>query len=86
MFEQLKPSAGRILVKKEEAQEKTTSGLFMPTTAQNSAIQIARVQSVASNITTIAKDDRVAFSIYVGTEIAPGYLIVKLEEVLGILD
>ena len=93
----LKPLADRVVVKLVEAEEKTTSGIFLTAAAQEKP-QIAEVIAVGPGgrdddgklvAMTLKEGDRVLFGKWSGTEIkidGQDLLIMKENEVLGILE
>ncbi|MBS7525748.1 MAG: chaperonin GroES [Clostridiales bacterium] len=64
----LKPIGKRVIIKKVEAEEKTASGIVLPSQAVEKP-QIAEVVSVGAEVTEVKEGDKVVFKKYVGTEI-----------------
>ena len=94
MFEKIKPLGDRVLVKLVEREEKTASGLIIPDTAKEKA-QIGAVIAVgqgrrdtAGNVLPVAVNigDTIYFPKYAGTNAGDDYLIIKEEEILGIIE
>ncbi len=94
MFEKIKPLGDRVLVKRVEREEKTASGLIIPDTAKEKA-QIGAVIAVghgrrdaAGNFLPVAVKigDTIYFGKYAGTEAGDDYLIIKEEEILGVIE
>lgn len=93
----VKPLGDRILLKQVEAEEKTSGGIVIPDTAKEKPQQ-AEVVAVGEGKKkedgtviplSIKKGDRVLYGKYSGTEIEVGgedYLIVKEEDILGIVE
>ncbi len=89
----IKPLADRVLVKMEELQEKTASGLYIPQTAQEKT-QIGVVVAVGEgteDVKMIVKEggDRVMHDKYAGTSVkADGteYLILSMKDILAIIE
>lgn len=93
-IKKIRPLSDRIILKRvEEEESKTSGGIFIPEAAKEKA-QIGTVIAVGpgkintSGIlipTTLKVGDSVFFGKYAGTEISEDYLILKEEEVLGVL-
>lgn len=92
---QLKPLGDRLVVKADEKEEKTASGIFLPDTAQEKPLRgtvlAAGPGRVLDNGTVQALEvksgDKILFGKYSGTEIkldGESYLILKESEVLGV--
>lgn len=92
---QLKPLGDRLVVKADEKEEKTASGIFLPDTAQEKPLQgtvlAAGPGRVLDNGTVqpleVKAGDKILFGKYSGTEIkleGESYLILKESEVLGV--
>lgn len=92
----IKPLGQRVLIKRIEAEEKTSGGLFLPDTAKEKP-QEAEVISIGTGGRddqgkeipfTVKKGDRVLISKYGGTEIkldGEDYLIISESDILGII-
>lgn len=95
MFEKIRPLYDRVLVKREDSlEEKTASGIIIPDAAKEKA-QIGVVIAVGSGrITTDGKivplqvktGDRVFFGKYAGTEAGKDLLIIREDEILGVVE
>jgi chaperonin GroES len=94
MFERIKPLSDRVLVKRIEQEEKTVSGLIIPDTAKEKA-QTGSVIAVgpgrrddAGKIIPMAVKvgDTIYFGKYAGTDAGNDYLIVKEDEILGVIE
>lgn len=94
MFDKIKPLGDRVLLKRVEREEKTAAGLIIPDTAKEKA-QIGAVIAVGAgrrdtvgNIMPMAVKigDTVYFGKYAGTDAGDDYLIIKEEEILGVIE
>lgn len=94
MMEKIKPLGDRVLVKRVEQEETTTSGIIIPDSAKEKA-QIGAVIAVGAGRRdkdgklipmAVKVGDKVYFGKYAGTEAGDDYLIVKEDEILGLLD
>jgi len=91
----LKPLGDRIVIKKVEAEEKTKSGIVLPSTAKEQP-QMAQVIAIGAEITNDEKKkdelkvgDKIIFSKYAGTEIKidnEEVTILKLADVLAVVE
>ena len=88
----IKPLADRVLVKVEEVQEKTASGIYIPQTAQEKT-QIGSVLAVGEGTDkvkmTVKVGDKVMHDKYAGTSVkADGeeYLILSMKDILAIIE
>ena len=82
----LKPLADRIVAVREEAENKTASGLYLPDGAKEKPV-IAKVVAVGKGVKEVKVGDRIVYKEYTTTEVkAAGqeYLIVKEEDVLAV--
>lgn len=93
MFDKIRPLHDRVLVKRIE-DEKTPGGLYIPENAKEKA-QTGKVVAVGAG--RVAQDgkaipmqvrvgDVVFFGKYAGTEADKEHLIVKEEEILGVIE
>jgi chaperonin GroES len=83
----IKPLADRVVAVREEAQTKTTSGLYLPDNAKEKPV-LAKVEAVGPDVKSVKKGDRILYKEYSTTEIkidGTEYLIVKEEDILGTL-
>ncbi len=94
MFERIKPLGDRVLIKRVPVEEKTAAGIIIPEAAKEKA-QIGAVVAVgpgrkdATGNTislTVKAGDTVYFGKYAGTEAGDDYLIIKEDELLGVID
>lgn len=90
----LKPLGDRILVKRVDAESKTESGLYVPEAAKEKA-QMGTVVAVGGGKRDkdgmiipleVRVNDTVYFGKYAGTETEKNYLIIREDEVLGIIE
>jgi len=81
----INPLGDRIVAKREEASQKTASGLYLPDNAKEQP-KVAVVESVGKEVKGVKKGDRVLFKEYSTTEIkldGTEYILVKEEDVLA---
>lgn len=94
----IRPLHDKLLVKRDEPEERTESGLYLPETSKDKP-KTGTVQAVgdgALNSETgeriplsVKAGDRVIFSSYAGTEVKLGdeeFLILSEEDVLAVVD
>ncbi|SCL87586.1 co-chaperone GroES [Sporanaerobacter sp. PP17-6a] len=91
----IKPLGDRVVIKKIENEEKTKSGIVLPSTAKEQP-QMAEVVAIGSEIDKDEKKkdqlkvgDKVIFSKYAGTEIKEDgieYTILKFSDVLAVVE
>lgn len=91
----IKPLGDRLVIKKVEAEEKTKSGIVLPSSAKEQP-QMAEVLAIGVDITNDEKKkdqvkvgDKVIFSQYAGTEIKMDdqeVTIVKLNDILAVVE
>ena len=92
----IKPLSNRVLVKMEEGEETTKSGIILSNAAKENT-QIAKVLEVGPGEKIdgkleemyVKKGDRVIVSKYAGTEVKyenEEYLIVKQDDILAIVE
>ena len=91
----LKPLGDRVVIKKVEAEEKTKSGIVLPSSAKEQP-QIAEVLAIGPDITNDEKKkdqikigDKVIFSQYSGTEVKldnKEVTILKLTDILAVVE
>lgn len=85
MSSPIKPLADRVVAIREEAQEKTASGIYLPDAAKEKPT-LAEVVAVGPDVKGVKKGDRIIHKDYTSTEITVDnqeYLIVKEEDVLA---
>lgn len=83
----LTPLGDRVVAIKDEPQQKTASGLYLPENAKEKTT-VATVKAVGPDVKTLKNGDRVVYKEYSTTELkvdGTEYLIVKEEDVLATL-
>ncbi len=83
-----KPLKDRVFVSYAEEEEKTKGGLYVPDTAKEKP-QKGKVEAVGSEVKEIKVGDAVLFDKYSGSKVKmedKEYLIIKEEDVLGIVE
>lgn len=91
----LRPLGDRVVIKLVEAEEKTKSGIVLPSSAKEQP-QMAEVIAIGADILNDEKKkdqikvkDRVIFSKYAGTEVkidGEEYTILKLNDILAVVE
>ncbi len=92
----IKPLGDRVVVKPEAAEEKTSSGLYIPDTAKEKpqrgkvvAVGPGRVENGTKIDMTVKEGDAVLYGKYSGTEITidgEDYLIMREADILGVVE
>lgn len=85
MTSPITPLGDRVVAKREEAPEKTASGLYLPTDSKEKPI-MATVLAVGPDAKQVKQGDKIIYKEYSTTELTVDdveYLIVKEEDVLG---
>ena len=92
----IKPLSDRVVVKAEAAEEKTSSGLFIPDTAKEKpqrgrivSVGPGRVENGTKIDMTVQEGDTVLYGKYAGNEITidgEEYLIMRETDILGIIQ
>ena len=94
MLPKIRPLYDRILIQRLETEEKTEGGIIIPDTAKEKG-QTGKVIAVGNGrlskegtITPlqVKKDDVVYFGKYSGTDVDKEYLIIREDEILGIVE
>jgi chaperonin GroES len=94
MLEKIKPLYDKILVKRIEGEDMTPGGLFIPAAAKEKA-QTGKVIAIGSGRLTpdgkmiplqVQPGDTVFFGKYAGTEADEEFLIIREDEILGIIN
>ncbi|KAL3825465.1 hypothetical protein ACJIZ3_021494 [Penstemon smallii] len=95
-YTSLKPLGDRVLVKIKTAEEKTSGGIFLPTTAQSKpqggeVVAVGEGRTIGKNQVGISvkTGSQVVYSKYAGTEVefdGSNHLILKEDDIVGILD
>lgn len=91
----LNPLGERIVIRKLEKEERTASGIVLPSSAQEQP-QYAEVVAISEQIQnneelkeSVKVSDRVIYSKYAGTEVkldGEEYIVIKLEDVLAVVS
>lgn len=91
----LNPIGERIVIRKLEKEEKTASGIVLPSSAQE-APQYAEVVAISDKVknndelkNAVKVGDKVIYQKYAGTEVKSKdeeFVIVKLEDVLAVVE
>ena len=92
----IKPLSDRVVVRAEEAEEKTSSGLYIPDSAKEKpqrgtvvSVGPGKVENGTKIDMTVKEGDTVLYGKYSGTEItldSEEYLIMRESDILGIID
>lgn len=94
MLQKLRPLADRVWVKRRDAEQTTASGLIIPDAAKEKA-QTGIVLAVGSGRKDpsgksipmdVAVGDLVYFGKYAGTEAGTDCLIIREDEILGVVE
>ncbi|MGE5238228.1 MAG: co-chaperone GroES [Chloroflexota bacterium] len=85
----IKPLKDRVVIKySEEEMEKTSGGIYVPDVAKEKP-QKGQVEAVGSEVKEVKAGNTVLFDKYSGSKIKINdveYLIIKEEDILGILE
>jgi chaperonin GroES len=84
----IQPLFDKVLVKPQEVEEKTSSGIYIPDTAKQDKPQFGEVVAVGAKAETVKVGQKVVFAKYGPTEVTvegEQYLIVKEEDILATL-
>lgn len=85
MTSPITPLGDRVVASREEAPEKTASGLYLPTESKEKPF-IAKVLAVGPEAKSVKVGDKIIYKEYSTTELTINdieYLIVREEDVLG---
>ncbi|XP_072986896.1 20 kDa chaperonin, chloroplastic-like [Typha latifolia] len=95
-YTSIKPLGDRVLVKIKSSEEKTTGGIFLPSTAQSKpqggeVVAIGEGRTIGKNKVEIGVQTgtQIVYSKYSGTELEFGgsnHLILKEDDIVGILE
>jgi len=94
MIDKIRPLYDRILVKRIEDESKTAGGIIIPDAAKEKA-QTGKVMATGSGKVTaegkviplqVQIGDLVYFGKYAGTEAGDDFLIIREDEVLGVIQ
>jgi len=86
----IKPLSDRVLIKTEEAEEKTAGGLFIPQTAQEKT-QTGTVVEIGDDkdIIKVKKGQKVMYDKYAGTTVSidnEDHLLLRFSDILAIIE
>jgi chaperonin GroES len=87
-FNMLRPLGKRVIIKRMEAEEKTASGIVLPSQAKEKP-QMAEVIAVSKEVEDVKVGDKVVFKKYVGTEIKMDneeVMICDLADILAVVE
>lgn len=83
----IQPLADRLVATPQEASQKTSSGLYLPSDAKEKP-QMAKVVAVGKDVKEVKKGDVIIHSSFGGDKVkvdGTEYIILKEEDVLGTL-
>ncbi len=94
MFEKLRPLGDRVLIARLEEQERTIGGIIIPDAAKEKAQTGTVLATGAGRVDAAGKvvpmnvkaGDIVYFGKYAGTEVSKDRLIVREDEILGVVE
>lgn len=84
----IRPLASRVVAVREEAQEKTASGLYLPDNAKEKPV-IAKVEVIGTDVKGVKVGDRIVYKEYTTTDLKINdkeYIIVKEDDILAIIS
>lgn len=85
----IKPIGERILVKIQESEEKTASGIIIPQTAQEKTQEGVVIAVGDDESIKVKAGDRIMYDKYAGTTIkidGDDHLILKMSDILAIIE
>ena len=85
----LKPLGDRVLVKRAESEQKTQSGIFIPTTAQEKTTRGVVVAIGDDELIKVKPKDQVLFDKYAGTEVkvdGEEMVIMRIDDIQAIIE
>lgn len=94
MFEKLRPLHNNLLVQRIEEEAKTSGGLFIPDSAKQET-QTGKIMAVGAGLRNekgefmplqVKVGDTVFFGKYVGTKAGDKFVVLKEEDVLGVIE
>ena len=83
----MQPLGDRVVLKQQEAEEKTKSGIILPDSAKEKP-QAAVVVSVGPDVDQVKEGDKVIYTEYAGTEVKyqeEEYTIVDQKDIIAIV-
>ena len=94
MFDKIKPLHDRVLVKRIEMEDTTAGGIVIPDAAKEKA-QMGKVEATGQGRVTsegktipmaVKAGDVIFFGKYTGTEAGDEHLIIREDEILGVVE
>ena len=88
----VKPLADRVLVKNDQAETKTASGIFIPEAAPEktqTAVVVAVGPGTEDEKITVKPGDRIMYDKYSGTQVkidGEDHLIVKISDIIAVVE
>ena len=85
MSSPITPLGDRVVAVREQAAEKTASGLYLPDNAKEKPV-LASIVATGKDVKSLKNGDKILYKEYTTTEIkidGVEYLIVKEEDILG---
>lgn len=90
MSETLKPLGKRVLVERDEAEEKTSGGIFIPPSVREKERPVrGTVRAIGDEVEGVAVGDRVLFSQWVGSDTAQNgeaLTIMLLDDIQAVIE
>ena len=86
----IKPLADRVLIKTEEAETRTASGLYIPDTAQEKT-QTGVIVAVGTDkdVINVKEGDKVMYDKYAGTSVkidGVDHLLIRIADVIAVVE
>ncbi len=81
----IKPLGDRVVAVREQAQEKTASGLYLPESSKEKPV-LAEIIAVGDEAKGVSVGDKIIYKEYSTTEVninGQDYLLLKAEDILG---
>lgn len=81
----INPLGDRVVAQKEEASQKTASGIYLPDNAKEEP-KVAKVAEVGPKVKEVKKGDRILYKEYSTTDVkidGDEYIVLKEEDVLA---
>jgi chaperonin GroES len=94
MFQNFRPLGNNVWVKRVEEELKTAGGLYIPDAAKSEA-QTGVVMAIGTGIRNdkgelmplqVKVGDKVFFGKYAGTKAGDAFLVIKEDDILGVVD
>ena len=83
MFKNFKPINDNVLVELIESEKKTAGGIIVPVEAQEKTQKAKVIHAGKSE--QVKSEDKIFFKKYLGTALDDKYLVLREEDILGIL-